>query len=238
MQGNRQLTTGNSPHSAQNFAIEALLKKLHTATPVRVEAVYQDAETGLVGYVDVVPLLRQVDGEGQTHDPSRLYHQPFLRIQGGKNAVVVNPQKGDIGLSAFAERDCSVVATTRRTAQPGSPRFMDAADGWYLGGFLNGAAERYILIADDGIAIEGVARLDMHGRETVITAEDGCTINADVRINGNLTWTGTAQGVGGAARFSGGLVNDGGQIESNGVVVETHRHGDVEPGAGTSGEPV
>lgn len=238
MQGNRQLTTGNHPHSAQNFAIEALLKRLHTATPVRVVAVYQDQATGLVGYVDVLPLLRQVDGEGQTHAPSRLYHQPFLRIQGGKNAVVVNPQIGDIGLSVFADRDCSVVAATRQTAQPGSPRFLDAADGWYLGGFLNDAAERYILIADDGIRIEGVASLDMHGERTVVTAEAGCTINADVLINGNLTWTGTAQGQDGPARFSGGVTNTGGEISSNGITLDTHAHKNVTPGGGTSGGPV
>lgn len=238
MQGNRQLTTGNHPHSAQNFAVEALLKKLHTAQPVRVEAVYQDPATGLVGYVDVLPLLRQVDGEGQTHDPSPLYRQPFLRIQGGKNAVVVNPRPGDIGLSVFADRDCSVVSGTRQTAQPGSPRFMDAGDGWYLGGFLNGAAERFILVADDGIRIEGVASLDMHGERTVITAEAGCTINADVLINGNLTWTGTAQGPAGPAQFSGGVSNTGGEIASNGIVLENHAHSGVTPGGGTSGGPV
>ena len=77
----------------------------------------------------------------------------------------------------------------------------------------------------------------MHGETSVLTAESGLTINADVRINGSLTWTGTAQGDGGPARFSGGLTNSGGQVESNNISLDSHVHTGVEPGSGTSGGP-
>lgn len=120
---------------------------------------------------------------------------------------------------------------------PGSARAMSKGDGFYLGGFLNAAPERYVMVDDEGVTIEGVAKLTMHGETSVLTAENGLTINADVRINGSLTWTGTAQGDGGPARFSGGLTNVGGTVESNGKVLETHVHTGVEPGSGISGQP-
>lgn len=253
MQGNRQFSSGSARTNSQQFGTEALLKRLHVASPVRVTAVYQDDATGLVGFVDVLPLLSQVDGEGRTWPPSTLYHQPFLRIQGGANAVCVNPQVGDIGLSVFAHRDISVATKTRGPAQPGTARFCDAADGLYLGGFLNKAAERFVLVADDGITVEGMARIEIHGTDTVINAEGSCTINAaggctinaaagltingDVLINGSLTWTDTAQGGHGAAKFRGGLTNSGGRVESNGIVLESHVHSGVESGPSTTGGP-
>ena len=93
---------------------------------------------------------------------------------------------------------------------------------------------------------EGVAKIEMHGADTTINAESscvvnaagGCTINGDVLINGSLTWTGTAQGKNGArARFSGGWENVGGSVTSNGITLESHVHGGVEPGGGTTGGP-
>ncbi len=115
---------------------------------------------------------------------------------------------------------------------------MSKGDGFYLGGFLNDAPERYVLIDNEGVTIEGVAKLTMHGETSVLTAESGLTINADVRINGSITWTGTAQGDGGPARFSGGLTNRGGTVESNGKVLETHVHGGVQTGGSNTGQPV
>lgn len=238
MQGNRTLTDGQSETGATNFVIEKMLRQVYTVLPVSVQSVEQPDPTGEVGFVDVVPLIRQVDGEGKAIAVSSLYRLPFFRAQCGKNAVIVNPQPGDKGLALFSMRDVSVLKSSRSgPVQPGSRRYMSAADGFYLGGFLNPAAERYVMIDDEGVTIEGVAKLTMHGETSVLTAESGLTINADVRINGSLTWTGTAQGDGGPARFSGGLTNAGGTVESNGKVLETHIHTGVEPGSGTSGGP-
>ena len=44
-------------------------------------------------------------------------------------------------------------------------------------------------------------------------------------VTGGITWSGAAQGVGGSpAAFSGGLVNTGGDIVSDGKSLETHKH--------------
>ena len=247
MQGNRKLSTGLSDIGAQNFAIDAAVRKLYTMMPVKVIAVEQSGPTDQVGFVDVMPQIKQVDGEGSAVEPSVLYRLPFCRLQAGANAVIVNPQPGDKGAALFAMRDISVLRATRDgPVQPGTRRVMAAGDGYYLGGWLNGAPERYVMIADDGVTIEGIARIEIHGADTVINAEasctinaaGGCTINGDVLINGSLTWTGTAQGKNGArARFSGGWENTGGSVTSNGITLETHTHGGVEPGGGSTGGP-
>jgi phage baseplate assembly protein V len=64
------------------------------------------------------------------------------------------------------------------------------------------------------------------------------TINGDVQINGSIIWTGTAAGESGSpAQFSNGIENEAGDIKSAGISLESHVHGGVEPGSGTSGGP-
>ena len=216
MQGQRGLSTNSSEYNAQDFMISQMLGRIATAEPVRVVAV-SGSGVSPVGFVDVQPLINLVTGEQKAQEQSVLFK-----------------------LAVYAMRDTESLKESRGkdgNVNPGSARAMSKGDGFYLGGFLNAAPERYVLVDDEGVTIEGVAKLTMHGETSVLTAENGLTINADVRINGSLTWTGTAQGDGGPARFSGGLTNMGGTVESNGKVLETHVHTGVEPGSGISGQP-
>ena len=61
------------------------------------------------------------------------------------------------------------------------------------------------------------------------------TLNGYVKINGSISWTGTAAGDGGPAQFSGGLANTGGDIVSDGISLATHVH-DGDSG-GETGPP-
>lgn len=241
MRGTKTYNSDSSSTNLSDMQMDQRLRKMWTAIPVRVTAVSPPH------FVDVLPLVAQVDGAGNVL-PMVAYHRlPYSRIQGGKNALVIDPRPGDMGWAVFCQRDITVVKNTRpQTAvQPGSFRHHDPSDGIYLGGMLNDEPERYVRVDDGGVAVEGVARIAMHGADTEIRAErsctvyaaGGCTIHGDVLIDGSLTWTGTAQGQGGAARFRGGLVNDGGQVISNGVALEEHAHGGVQPGTGRTGEP-
>lgn len=58
------------------------------------------------------------------------------------------------------------------------------------------------------------------------------TFNGDVLVNGSVTWTGTAQGQGGPAQFSGGLTNAGGDIVSDGFSLTKHPHNQGADSAG------
>jgi hypothetical protein len=95
-------------YNAQAFLVQSLLAKQQTAAVVQVKAV-RGGGMAPVGFVDVQPMVAQVDGAGQTTPHGIVHNLPFFRLQGGANAVVIDPQPGDIGLAVFSSRDISAV---------------------------------------------------------------------------------------------------------------------------------
>ena len=156
-----------------------------------------------------------------------------MRIQGGNNAFIIDPKVGDIGMCNFADRDISRVKETKSSSLPGSKRLMSMADGLYTGGLLNGLPERYILIDDDGIEIEGKALVHVHATNVTvdcetasITGSTSATIaSPSIILDGDVTGPGSA-----SPTFSKG-------IDVNGKIVnDIHEH---IPGAYTAGgDPV
>lgn len=156
----------NSPYNELDFIIRMILNNdVATATPVKVLAVEGGGAENPVGYVDVLPLISAMDAQGNTIDPVAIYHLPYHRYQGGRAAIVVDPEPGDIGLAMFAKQDASNLGTgTENPVQPGSFRSFDMADGFYYGGFLNEAPSVYIELKQDN--------------SIVITASAGVTVKA------------------------------------------------------------
>ena len=232
MQGQQGFSTSASDYNAQDFQVRQQLMRINTAEPVRVQAVDTAART-----VDVQPLVKIVGGGGDAISQSELFELPYIRIQGGKNAVVIDPQPGDVGLAVYAMRDVEAVkAAPGQAVNPASARSYDKGDGFYLGGFLNVAPERFLRITDEGAEIEGVARIQAHGQEVTITADTQITLDSPiVQITGVLVQTGDKGS--GQSSFKGGFINTGGNITSNGVTLETHTHSGVDPGSGNTGVP-
>lgn len=232
MQGQQGFSTSASDYNAADFHIVQALMRVNTAEPVRVVSVNASART-----VDVQPLVRIVAGGGDTLEQSQLFELPYLRIQGGKNAVIVDPQPGDVGLAVYAMRDVEAFkAAPGQSVNPGSARTYDKGDGFYLGGFLNAAPERFLRVTDEGVEIEGVASVKAHGQAVTVTADTQITLDAPVvQITGVLVQTGDKGS--GQSSFKGGFTNTGGNITSNGVTLETHTHSGVEPGGGNTGGP-
>lgn len=135
------------------FLIRQQIAKLQTSTLVRVESCTNDGGLSPVGFVDVTPLVNQIDGAGNPTPHVTVYGLPYLRIQGGSKAIIIDPEPGDIGVALFASRDISKVKSTKAQANPGSLRSYDFADGMYLGGMLNGEPTQYIRFSDDGIEV-------------------------------------------------------------------------------------
>ena len=127
-----------------SFLVEQLTGMHATVEAVKVLAVNNTGAVGPVGLLDCQPMVKQMDGAGQAVDHAVLHNVPYFRLQGGVNAVIMDPAVGDIGLALFAARDHSKVKNTRAPALPGSRRRFDWADGFYLGGFLNGTPTNYI----------------------------------------------------------------------------------------------
>lgn len=231
------------------FAVQQALSKMQTGTLVRIEACTNDGDLSPVGFVDVTPLVNQIDGS-QPANPTphvTIYGLPYLRMQGGSNAVILDPQPGDIGVAVFASRDISKVKSTKAQANPGSYRQYDFADGMYLGGMLNAAPTQYIRFGSDGVTIvsptaitlqaptitlDGAVTIDgaltQDGGDVSLTAPVEVTITAPtINLDGALASTG------GNATMSGNLVSSGDVIAS-GKSLKTHIHTSETPGTPTS----
>jgi hypothetical protein len=161
-------------YNALDFIVRQILGKTATATLVQVKSVTNHGDVSPVGYVDVVPMVHQVDGAGKTYPHGTIYQLPYLRIQGGANAVIIDPEVGDIGIAWFASHDISKVAANKAPSGPGSGRRFDMSDGLYAGGFLNGTPSQYVRFSSAGVEIKTPT----------------LTINGNVQVNGSLTSTG------------------------------------------------
>ena len=164
------------------------------------------------GFVNVKPLIQQMDGNFQIvpNGVGTIYQLPYVRIQGGVNAIILDPVAGDIGLAVFCSRDISLVKQSRVLSAPGSRRINDWADGVYIGGILNLAPTNYLAFTQNGI---------------VLLSTQKVTIQAPtVAIQGNLTVSGTTIGQG-----------DG---TFAGIDVQEHTHSGVESGGDNTGPPV
>ena len=132
------------------FLIKVLQRDMSTAIPVIITAV-QAGDTNAAGYVDARPLVAQLDAWGNALPMATLHHLPYFRLQAGRAGIVLDPVPGDIGLAVFAQSDCSTLKQGQKeTAQPGSWRKFDQADGFYIGGFINTQIDTYIRLAQDG----------------------------------------------------------------------------------------
>ena len=146
----------DSEQNGLNFAIQQAMLKLQTSLPVRVMAV-RNAGLAPVGQVDIQVLVDMVDGQGNTVQHGTISNVPYFRLQGGTNAVIVDPSPGDIGMACFCSRDISAVKSVKDAAPPGSWRSHDFSDALYLGGFLNGAPTSYIQITEGGILVHNTS---------------------------------------------------------------------------------
>lgn len=208
------------------FVIEQLLGKMATITLVQVAAVHIPAGTPpqAVGSVDVTPLVNQIDGAGNPTPHGTINNVPYFRVQGGLNAVVIDPVVGDIGLCAFASRDISKVKTTKKAANPGSFRRYDYADGLYIGGFLNGAPQQYIIFKPSNAGIDVISPTEITCQAPTVTVQStNANVNATatatvtaptVLVKSNNTQLGDAGGpavarVGDSVNLSTGLITTG-----------------------------
>lgn len=241
----RAPTPYNSPFEAQfhegraqEFIIRDLIRKVHTAAPVRVLAVRTVNDR--VGFVDVVPLIEDVDTNGAVIEQAPIYNVPFLRVQGGASAVVLDPAAGDIGLAVFAERDTTALATTLQAGPAATARSHSSADGFYFGGFLNGAPVQWVkfLAGAAGIDIHTPGDLTLSAAGAItLTSGGATTINAaSFVVNAPTTFNDTIAGT----KAGTGSVQFAAPVEAPDFIapnanLNTHVH--TDPQGGNTGGP-
>ena len=209
------------PFNGHAFLFRQLLGKASFCTLVQVVSVSNAGGVSGAGTVDVLPLVNQVDGRGNAVPHQTVHGLPYQRLLGGTNAVILDPQVGDIGVCVFADRDISAVKATGKQSNPGSGRRNSYSDGVYLGGVLNGAPAQYIQFQTSGITILSPTQITLQAPQ--------------IALNGAITQTaGTA---GGAVSMVGPLhvTND---VTAEGTSLHTHVHGGVQTGGGNTGVPI
>jgi hypothetical protein len=160
-QGTLSIRSGLGAFNQTAFLVRQILTETHTATLVQIVSCTNAGTDSAVGFVDVQPLVDQLDGTGKPVPHGPLHKLPYLRMQGGASAVILDPQPGDIGIAIFAERDISRVKANKAQAAPGSFRKFDMADGLYIGGVLNGVPTQYVAFTASGISIVSPGAVDI-----------------------------------------------------------------------------
>lgn len=169
--GQQRLSDTISFYNQQSFLVRQLLGLVGTITIAQVLAVSNSGTDIASGTVDVQPLINLIDNAGISSPRAVLAKIPYIRIQGGGNAVIIDPIVGDIGLVLVCDRDSSKVRTTKKQANPGSYRRFDPSDGIYLGGILNGVPNQFVRFFSGGIEIADA------NANTIEMNSTGITIN-------------------------------------------------------------
>lgn len=215
--GFRDYQSIGSDFDAQSFLVNQIVNRIVTTALVKVAAVKNAGEVAPVGLVDVIPMVHQVDGSGNPTEHGLIHSVPYLRSQGGTNAVIIDPQVGDIGIAVFCSRDISSVTRTKAPANPGSNRKYDWADALYIGGVLNGVPQQYVQFSADGITVTSPTKVTIKAPVLEIDASTSINVTTPT-INGDLVTVGA-------------LKNNGHFVGS------THEHTN-SGGTGIGGPPV
>lgn len=156
--GQTDPTTASGDWNRQRFLIQQQMAKLNTSMPVRVTAVSAGGVSP-VGFVSVRILVDEITGNDMAIPHDDIVNVPYMRLQGGSNAVIIDPEVGDIGMACFCSRDISSVKNARKNAPPGSRRMYDFSDCMYVGGFLNAAPTQYIQFTAGGIIVHSPTKV-------------------------------------------------------------------------------
>lgn len=159
------------------YIINNLIANIHTMMPVKILSVTVPADIlAPIGRCEVLPLVQQIDGSNNVYPMGKIVNVPYLRVQGGSNAIVIDPQVGDVGLCGFCERDISIVKRTGELSAPDTRRKYDINSAVYMFTMMSGAPAQYIHFKSSGIDIKTTGDLNING---LIIKADGTLITKD-----------------------------------------------------------
>lgn len=226
-----------SEYATIAFIVQQLTSGMATAALVRVQACTNNGSLTPVGTVDVQLLVDQITEDGQTIPHGTIFKAPYQRMQGGTNAVILDPEPGDLGVCVFAMRDSSSVkadpdaARNRQPvagAPPGSRRIFSLSDALYIGGMLNAVPVQFLQFAADGIVVKSPVAISFEA-PVINFIGDVSQTDGDVTMAQKLD-------VGGDLSVVGDLAVAGSTVGS-GVNLNTHVHSGVTAGGADTGPP-
>lgn len=191
--GQMQPEDAASEFSKHNFLIERRLARVRTIITVKVISCTNTGGLSPIGTVSVQPTTNMMDGAGNATKHGVINNVPYLRIQGGGNAVINDPQPGDYGICAICDRDISsVAANSGAISNPGSWRRFDMADAVYLFSFAAQAPTQYVQFNADGVTISDangnlIQMLSAGITVTTLTLEVNGDLEVDTAATGTFT---------------------------------------------------
>lgn len=211
----------------------SLITNINTAIPCKVVAIEKQEQRGvnIVGFVDIQLMIEQTNGQKKGNETAIICNVPYVRIQGGTNAVIIDPEINDLGVAIFASRDITNFKEARRQTPPATWRKFSISDAIYIGGIRNQKPVQYIHFRNDGIEIYSPKRVHITtptvlidsdnttintSAKTTINANGGCEINAETTNNGNVKINGNTKISGNL--LVGGIIGQTGEAGGGGNV--------------------
>lgn len=226
----------------------SLITNVNTAMPCKVVAIEKQEQRGvnIVGFVDIQLMIEQTNGQKKGNETAIICNVPYIRIQGGTNAVIIDPEINDLGVAIFASRDITNFKEARRQTPPATWRKFSISDAIYIGGIRNQKPVQYIHFRNDGIEIYSPKRVHITtptvlidsdnttintsenttinannatintSAKTTINANGGCEINAETTNNGNVKINGNTKISGNL--LVGGIIGQTGEGGGGGTV--------------------
>ena len=188
--------------------IMSVASQMHTGELVEVVGV--DA-SGLnpVGYVSVKPLTLRNNADDNTVELGVIHNVPYFRIQGGKNAVIIDPEIGDIGFCGFSSRDTSLVKRNRTYAGQNVYRVSDLSDAFYFGGWSKHTPEQYVQFTETQVIIKAKEKIILDAPEVV--------------ASGKIT--------------ASGIIESLTDVIAKAISLFSHKHGNVQSGNSDTSTP-
>ena len=211
----------------------SLITNVNTAMPCKVVAIEKQEQRGvnIVGFVDIQLMIEQTNGQKKGNETAIICNVPYIRIQGGTNAVIIDPEINDLGVAIFSSRDITNFKEARRQTPPATWRKFSISDAIYIGGIRNQKPVQYIHFRNDGIEIYSPKRVHITtptvlidsdnttintSAKTTINANGGCEINAETTNNGNVQINGNTKISGDL--LVGGIIGQTGEGGGGGTV--------------------
>lgn len=172
----------NSIYSS-NKIIKNTISEINTVLPVQVLAV-RNSGLNPVGFIDCKPLIMEKNAQTMENlEMPTQYNIPYFRLQGGQNAIIIDPKQGDLGFVVISQRDISRIKEMRAKAESPSLRKYNLSDAIYVGGILNGTPSNYIFFDGNKITINATSDINIvSGGKVDVKASGDVNINAGGKV--------------------------------------------------------
>jgi hypothetical protein len=181
--GQQDTSTTTDDFNTLSFVFWLLMNNIQTATIVKVISCTNNGGLSPVGRVTVQPCVNQMTGNRQSVAHGQLFNCLYSRVSGGRNAIIMDPEPGDLGLMVFCSRDISGVVANQGPANPGSFRKFDWADGVFTMNVPLGITPNQYVRFSDTDGIEIVSPVKFKVSAPIIDLEATTSITANSPLN-------------------------------------------------------